>query len=219
MSKEINPKALGVIALVVIVAGGGATYWQYTAVSTAKTKIASIQAEIPTERELQQSLVDSGDKLREYTEKVQHLEEGVPDIAYIPTLMKELEKVGVDLDIDVIGVRPAPQSFMGAAKDSGADKDRAYDEIEIEVTIRGLYDDSKRFLDALEQFAKIIAVKKVNMKPERAMGDGGSDQIETTIYVSVYVFPFEFTAPPADTEESDDTEGTTVASIQVGAGS
>lgn len=218
MSKETNPKALGLIALVVVFAGGGATYWQYSAVSTAKAKIAQIETEIPSEKELQKSLSDSSAKLSEYKEMVQHLEKGVPDIAYIPTLMKELEQVGVDLDIDVIGVRPVPQSFMsGANGDSEENTD--YDEIELEVTIRGHYEDSKRFLDALEQFSKIVAVTKVNMKPERAMGDGGKEQIETKITVSAYVFPFDFNSAPEDSEESQEAAEATVASINVGVGS
>lgn len=219
MKNESSPKALAIVGLIAIVAGGGFTFWQYAAVSDVKAKLIAIQSEIPTEVELKQSLADSSAKLVEFEEKVKHLEESVPDIAYVPTLMKELEKVGEDLDIDVIGVRPVPESFLGGVNNDKTALNSAYDEVEIEVTIRGLYDDSKRFLDALEEFPKIVAVTKVDMKPERSMGESGKDQIETKIFVKTYVFPFDFSTLPTGSKDDEEPEDATVAGIKVGAGS
>ena len=196
MSSKSKPKTLGFVAFGVLLLGAGATYYQYSAVQTKKAEVAALEAEVPSQEELMKSLSDSSAKLDEFRSKLKHLEGSVPDVAYIPTLMKELEQVGLSHNIKVIGVRPAPQSLMAPVSEpkegDTRPKKKEYEEIEIEVQGRGSYDDVKAFLDALKAFPKVIAVKTVNLEPQRDTNSNVKKQIEAKVSVVAYVFPFEF---------------------------
>ena len=196
MSKSTKPKTLGFVAFLVLLMGSGATYFQYSAVQTKKAEAAALEATVPTQEELMKSLSDSRAKLDEYRAKLDHLEGSVPDVAYIPTLMKELEQVGIGNNIKVIGVRPAPQQLMtptqATQEGDQRPKKKEYEEIEIEVQARGTYDNVKAFLDSLKTFPKILAVKTVTMEPQRDSGAGATGQIQCKVNVVAFVFPFEF---------------------------
>jgi Tfp pilus assembly protein PilO len=177
--------------------GSGATYFQYSAVQTKKAEAAALEATVPTQEELMKSLSESRAKLDEYRAKLDHLEGSVPDVAYIPTLMKELEQVGLGHNIKVIGVRPAPQQLMTptqapAQEGDQRPKKKEYEEIEIEIQGRGTYDNVKAFLDSLKTFPKVIAVKTVTMEPQRDSGAFATGQIQCKVNVVAFVFPFEF---------------------------
>jgi Tfp pilus assembly protein PilO len=194
VSKQGKPKALGLMAVVILGLGGGATYFQYQSVQRAKADVAALEGQVPSQKELQKSLSDSHQKLTEYQSKLAHLESSVPDVAYIPTLLKELETLGNGHGIKVTGVRPAPQAFMQPAapmEEGKKAKKKEYEEIEIEVKGRGRYEHVKAFLDALQTFPKVLAVKTVSMTPMRESGSGRTSEIEATINVVAYVFPFE----------------------------
>ena len=191
MKRQMNPKVFGAMTVFAMLLGGGATYWQYNAAGKATAKIAALQLGTPSDEELQRSLAESTSTLAEYRKNVEHLEAGVPDVAYVPTLMKELEEVGQRNDFKVIGVRPVVQAFMPVLDGSIAKK-KDYEEIEIEIKGRGRYADVKRFLDDLQEFPKVIAVNTVKIEPQREMGDRGAPQVEATVNVVLYVFPFQF---------------------------
>jgi Tfp pilus assembly protein PilO len=209
VSKQSNPKTLGLMAFVVLALGGGATYFQFNAVQAAKADVDALEGQVPSQKELEKSLADSQFKLVEYQTKLSHLEGSVPDVAYIPTLMKELELIGTADGIKVTGVRPAPVVVAPSVATEGKRKEKKdYSEVEIEVKGRGRYDSIKTFLDSLQKFPKVIAVKTVSLTPMRDGNAGGSNNIDVVINVVAYVFPFEVltaadpskTAAPANTE-------------------
>ena len=210
MKRQMNPKVFGAMTACAILLGGGATYWQFNTASSATAKIAALNAEIPSNEELQRSLADSTDTLAEYQQTIEHLEAGVPTVAYVPTLMKELEEVGERNGIKVTGVRPVAQAFMSGAN-AGIAKKKAYEEIEIEIKGRGRYEAVKRFLDDLQQFPKVIAVKTIKIEPQREMGDKGAPRVEATINVALYVFPFEFV--PSGKKAKKQTAGEIAAKV------
>lgn len=195
MKNNSSPKLLGIMAFLVLALGGGATYFQYQNVQTAKAKAAALDAQLPSQKDLERDLADTTAKLADFQKVIGHLEANVPDVAYIPTMLKELETIGKGHRIVVTAVRPAPQTMAPkpAAEEGqlkAAKKD--YAEIEIEVKGRGSYDDIKAFLDSLQKFPKVIAVKTVGLTPIRETDAGRKDQIEVMINVVAYVFPYEF---------------------------
>ena len=195
MKGQSKPKTLGLLAFVVLALGGGATYFQYQAVQTVKGEVAALESQVPSQKDLEKSLSESKAKLTEYQQKLAHLELSVPDVAYIPTLMKELETMGKSHGIKVTGVRPAPQQFMqpaGPAQEGKKEKKKEYDEIEIEVKGRGKYENVKALLDSLQKFPKVLAVKTVSITPIRdGSGSNRVTEIEAVVNVVAYVFPFE----------------------------
>jgi Tfp pilus assembly protein PilO len=133
-----TPKALGVLAVSTILLGGGATFFQYQTVAQAKAKVAELEAEVPSQKDLEADLSATNAKLASYKQDLKHLEANVPDVAYIPTLMKELEVMGKDFNITVTGVRPAPQVGPPPKPEEGVTKKKKdYAEVEIEVKGRG----------------------------------------------------------------------------------
>lgn len=192
MSKKGSPKTLGLMAFVVLALGGGATYVQFNSVQSAKADVVALEDKVPSQKELEESLAASQAKLTEYQAKLAHLEGSVPDVAYIPTLMKELELIGISDGIRVTGVRPAPVVAAPPQATEGQKKEKKdYSEVEIEVKGRGQYDSIKKFLDSLQKFPKVIAVKTVSLTPMRDSGTGTTSSIEVVINVAAYVFPFE----------------------------
>jgi Tfp pilus assembly protein PilO len=211
-TRQSKPRTLGLLAFVVLFLGGGATYFQYQAVQAVKGEVAALESQVPSQKDLERSLSESNAKLTEYQAKLVHLEASVPDVAYIPTLMKELETMGKSHGIKVTGVRPAPQQFMqpaGPMQEGKKQKKKEYEEIEIEVKGRGRYDHIKALLDSLQEFPKILAVKTVSMAPMRESGSGSAGEIEATINVVAYVFPFEMVtgADQAQATGQGGTEG------------
>ena len=219
MKKQMNPKVFGAMTLFAMMLGGGATYLQFNVASKANAKIATLIAETPSNEELERSLAESSRTLIEYQQTIEHLEAGVPDVAYVPTLMKELEEVGERNNIKVIGVRPVIQAFMSGAS-GGSLKSKDYEEIEIEIKGRGRYEDIKNFLDDLEQFPKVIAVKTIGIEPQREMGDQNAPRVEAKVNVVLYVFPFEFVpTTKKEVKKSPRDMAAKVLGIEVGEGS
>ena len=200
MKKILDPKALAVIALISLVLGGGVVYWQFTSMQSAKARLTMLQEGTPTEDELMNSLTETKRRLGEYEQKLAHLESSVPDVAYVPTLMRELEEVGIRNGIKVIGVRPVPESIFG---DDKGKKDSPYNEIEIDVTGRGDYASIQKFMADLLAFPKVLAVKKINITPKREMGDTAKPELEATITISAFVFPYQAAEVPEGIEETD----------------
>jgi Tfp pilus assembly protein PilO len=221
VKNKSNPKALGLLAFVVLFLGGGATYFQYNAVQAVKADVTALESQVPSQKELEKSLADSHGKLAEYQLKLSHLEQSVPDVAYIPTLMKELEQIGLGKGIKVTGVRPAPAVVAPALPEEGSTKPKKkdYDEITIEVKGRGHYDNIKAFLDAIQEFPKVIAVKTISMTPMRDGTDGPAGDIELVVNVVAYVFPFELITastvkPQTNVVEPEKTATTTNTATQ-----
>lgn len=186
MKSTKNGKALVLLLLAVLIVGGGAAYWQYTGMTAAEGRLRQLESEVPDEKELTSMLASSQAELAEQQAKLDHLEKSVPGVAYVPTLLRELESVGKGNKITVTGVRPvmAPPSVPGA--EMGAKK--AYQEIEIDITGRGSYFSVLNMVQALQKFPKIVAVNSVAMLPKR---EGNQDQLslEATVRIKAFMFP------------------------------
>lgn len=194
MSNGTSPKTIGLMACVFLLGGGGATYYQYNALQQAKAKFVELEATVPKQEDLERELSETSKKLTEYRDNLSHLEQEVQDVAYVPTFMKELEAVGKFYAIDVTGVRPVPKA-MQLANTSGEGslevKPKDYEEIEIEVKGRGSFEDVKSFLDALKTFPKVVAVKTINLTPQKDLSGGSANKLEAVVNLVAYVFPFD----------------------------
>jgi Tfp pilus assembly protein PilO len=123
---------------------------------------------------------------------LKHLEEGIPDFAYIPSLMTELEKAGKQFGIKILGVRPIPKPMTPGKK--GDSSKKAYEELAIEVKGFGNYGSVMRFVNSLQQFPKIVAARSVQLTPKADPGQMRPD-LDVVVELRAYVFP---EAKPAD---------------------
>lgn len=190
MKKGPNPKLFLLMAVAALVLGGGLTFMAFSNLGSTQDNLHKLQAESKDAKALEQELATSVASLQESATKLQHLEQGVQDYAYIPTLLTELEKVGKSSGIDVTGVRPVPKAPT-VKKDGSGDgtptKRKAYDELDIEVKGRGNYRSVMNFIQALGKFPKIVAARTVELSPKNDPTLPTSS-LDVTINLRAYVF-------------------------------
>ncbi len=202
MTRGPNPKTFMFMAIGTFVLGLGASYMGYSQMSTIQGEISALKSEVKDEKEVQAELDSSKAALDECSAMLQHLEQGVPELAYIPTLMTELEKTGKQFGIKVLGVRPIiKQAGLGTktAGESMAAK-KPYQELFIEVKGTGSYGSVMRWVNALQQFPKIVAARSVQLAPKVEQGKAANN-LEMTVELKAYVFK-----QPANSSAKSDLE-------------
>lgn len=189
MSKAPNPKLFMLMAAGALVISGGLSYMAFGNLGTAQANLQKLKAESKDAKTLQQELEQSKATVSDSSVKLQHLEESVPEFAYVPTMLQELEKVGKNAGIDVIGVRPLPQTQAPKKDDAegGKSKRKAFEALDIEVKGRGKYRSVMNFVQALGTFPKIVSARTVDMSPKSEPGQT-TNLLEVTIQLRAYVF-------------------------------
>lgn len=188
MSNGPNPKLFLILAIAASVIGGGMSFMAYNGVSSAKENLRKLQSESKDAKTLQKDVVVSQASLQDSQDKLNHLETGVQTYAYVPTMLTELEKLGKNSGLVVVGVRPMPvQAQPKKTEDGSAPKKKAYDELNIEVKGRGSYRAAMNFVAALERFPKIVAARTIDLSP-RAEEKEDDSTLDVTISLRAFVF-------------------------------
>lgn len=187
MKKAPNIKVLAAITAAVFVGGVGASFYQYSSMCEVGARVDTLRKKAEHEKELSKQAEATAKKLKETQELLVHLEKGVPKAAYVPTLLKELEAVGTQNGISVLGVRPMQLADKAKKDDSKKDK-KPYDELRIEVKGRGNYRSVMNFLEALKKFPKIVAARSVTASPKVEAGKENTGRLDVTLELKTYVF-------------------------------
>ena len=188
-----------IMAVAVLAIGGGLVYWQWSARSAAASRVATLEMEVPDGQELENNLAAAEAELELIQEELDHLQRGVPSIAYVPTLLKEIEAVGLDNQILVTGVRPVPKQGEALAADT---EEQAFRELEIDITGQGSYQAVMDLIAALHEFPKILAVHTLQLSP-RVDRDNPTPGLDAVVRLRAYVFDEEV---PAEDDESEASE-------------
>jgi Tfp pilus assembly protein PilO len=191
MNSGPNPKTFMILSAVTIFAGIGATYFGFTQKVAVEGEVSALKAEVKEESEVQAELDTAKATLEECATKLKHLEQGVPEFAYIPTLMTELERTGKQHGIKVLGVRPmikvaAPVKKSETDGEATLTTKKAYEELTIEVKGNGDYGSIMRWVNSLQQFPKIVAARAVSLSPKAEPGRGM--YLDVTVELRAYVF-------------------------------
>ncbi|MBX3119783.1 MAG: type 4a pilus biogenesis protein PilO [Fimbriimonadaceae bacterium] len=204
MKKTPKPTGYIVMMIATLVLGGGGMFYLWGEVSGRAGEVAQMRSSVRSGDDLQKEVWESSAKLVDSEAKLNHLEKGVPDFAYIPTMLKELETTGKLQGIDVFGVRPITIAEPPKKSDGTKPQRKAYDELAIEVKGRGSYRSVLNFVDALKTFPKIVAARTVSLQPIRTgKPDDVKGQLDVTIELRAYVFAVkEDTKPKAKAEGS-----------------
>lgn len=159
-------------AKVIFVASGaafllfaGCAFMLFSAMGDKTSKIEALKTEAQKPEELEATLEELNGQATESAMQLAHLEKGIPELAYVPTMLKELEAYGKNSGIKVHGVRP----FVVASgpKDKKSKKtEKPYTELNIEVKGKGRYRSVLQFVKALQKFPKIVAVRTVTISPK-----------------------------------------------------
>ena len=139
------------------------------------------------------------------------LEPGLPDSAYMPTFLRQIEGLAVATRNRIILIRPKEAAEakgravaindetgeVVSGKDGGGDKKASsgsdadkpklpYGRADIEVKIQGTYWTIIDFLNELQEFPKMIAVNDIAFTPERAgVGQSRASHADVTATMSL----------------------------------
>lgn len=165
MKKISRAKLIFVMAGVAFAISAGGAFMLFNAMGEKTSRIAALKSEAQKPEELQATLDELNAQASQSALQLAHLEKGIPELAYVPTMLKELEAYGKNSGIKVHGVRP----FVVASgpKDKKAKKaEKPYTELNIEVKGKGRYRSVLQFVKALQKFPKIVAVRTVTISPK-----------------------------------------------------
>lgn len=191
-------KSVALLALATLLVGGGLIYWQYNNRSSAQSRVAKLEADLPDIEQVQADLATSQQELEDHRIRLEHLEKSLPKEAYIPTLLKELEAVGRERNLTVTGIRPILQpNGVGPA---AVDDDSGYQKLDIDITGQGTYRAVLEMIASLKSFPKILSVTTIAIQPRRDM-QSKSNELDATIRLRAYVFKEALAPIPGSSED------------------
>ncbi|MFM9874419.1 MAG: type 4a pilus biogenesis protein PilO [Fimbriimonadaceae bacterium] len=200
-------KSVALIALAVLFIGGGLIYWQMGNRSAAADRVAQLEHELPDMDKINSDLVKSQQDLEVARIELDHLERALPEQAYIPTLLKELEILGTSKNVKVTGIRPI--LVQNTTKDVKSEDD-AYEKLDIDITGQGTYRALLEMISALKGFPKILAVNTISMVPRQGAGGQTTSELDATIRLRAFIFK-EAMAPTEGSTEDLKTKSTGAA--------
>lgn len=199
MNRLPQTRIVVLLMVVVVLAGGGITMWSRSASQGAKARYQQLVIDVPDEVVLKKMVGETQLVVDDYKSQLQHLELAVPNLAYVPTLLTELESLGKQHNIAVTGVRPIVENRVQRSVDDKAAgttvKKAPYQEMSIDITGRGSYENVMQMVEALKKFPKIIAIQTVGLQPRRQTGDPQQDAntagvvLDATVRIKAYLFP------------------------------
>jgi Tfp pilus assembly protein PilO len=205
MKLNLNPKSFYILSGVVVAVGAGLLWMTNSSISEQSARIETLKKELRDEKTVQAELTDAKKRVDDLKFKLVHLEAGVQDFAYIPTMLKELEQFGKKNNLDITQVKPiitpAPVGKDGEKRKS------AYQELNVNVRGRGSYADSLRFLQAIKVFPKIVAVRTVSLSPhvDNSTKKAGKPVLDLDLELRAYAFKEQEKDKDKDTKTASKT--------------
>ncbi len=192
---------LAIAALCVIGLGASLYRHKVAHLSRLEKELTEKKQKLAEAKEKVAAKDDLEARFSELQDQLAVLEPSLPDAAYIPTFLRQIENLAAKTNNQILMIRPKEQEKKKPGKavkinnetgevikeDSSKNKkagsgkgDQAeeepklpYDKSDIELKIKGTYWSVVSFLDELQKFPKLISVNDLAFSPERG---GGSDQ-------------------------------------------
>jgi Tfp pilus assembly protein PilO len=162
---QFNSKTFFALSGLTFLVGGGLAFMSFSSKSETEGHIETLRKDMRDEKQVLTELADSEKAVVTLENQLVHLEQGVPQFAYIPTLLSELEKSGNENNVAILQVQPIITQNNDAKSSKEKDKASAYTQQTISIKGRGSYSDSLRFIQSLNTFPKIVAVRTISMLP------------------------------------------------------
>lgn len=211
-AKRLIPILLGGAGLVLL-GGGGILAGLHSKLTSLQTSAQQKEAEVSSNQQIAHRYQTTLDTYTQTQAHIQYLETSVPDKAYVPTLLAQLQGLAAQTHLTVSAVRPtappavaapalAPPPPSGGASDPALGAKKApppppYDTLDVAVDVSGSYADTSLFLYSLTRFPKIISVGSMSMHPGTA-APGGPEIVVTNLKLTAFMFhDAPGTAPPA----------------------
>jgi Tfp pilus assembly protein PilO len=186
--KTPDPKPYFILAGITLVGGMGFLFMQNKSLGSLRSKVSLLSEQAREQKQIYMKLADTQKDLADLQVKLSHLEQGVPEAAFVPTMLKELEDAGKQRSIEVLGVRPVTVKGPKYGKDPQADEDKPYEPLDLELKGKGLYTDLVGFVRGLNTFPKIVAVRTVSIAPPVLGPKDADKRLDLTLGLRAFVF-------------------------------
>jgi len=178
---------LGIGILCLIGLGASLYHGKATELKELEGALGQKEAELEEMQSKVTQLPQLEDRYQDLRGRLSVLEPGLPDSAYIPTFLRQIESLASGTRNDILLIRPKPAIKRSAAdsavkindetgaiiKDAGQPAKAAppppmpYDFVPIELRVQGTYWTVIDFLAELQRFPKMIAVNDISFSPNQ----------------------------------------------------
>ena len=148
--------------------GGSSLWWLYSKQSVMDAEAADITNKLQNSSTIDHELAEANRRLKAAEGQLRYLEQAVSAKSYVPTLLKQLQLVGRQNKLSVESVRPVVNVAAAADKNASSKNAEAqlYDLQDIQIAVNGRFWDCMQFVDGLTRFPKILAVRRIDIKPK-----------------------------------------------------
>ncbi|MCJ7821724.1 MAG: type 4a pilus biogenesis protein PilO [Armatimonadetes bacterium] len=199
---------LGIAVLCLIGLGGSLYHAKTSELSKLKGQLEAKESQLTEVRAKLTELPQYEAQYGKLQARLSVLEPSLPDSAYIPTFLRQIEGLATGTQNNILMIRPKPAIQRAAAPtttindETGeivaieADGEAAaaepaplpYDFVPIELRVEGTYWTAIDFLVELQKFPKMIAVNDVSFTPDQTkLGAGQSPRLTATMDLTAVV--------------------------------
>lgn len=226
-----SKRLIGALAgVLVIIVGGTATLWwaQRNALAATLRELREKRAELEDSQLVVRRREQALAALEKDRSELRYLETGVSEMAYVPTLLKQLEERAVRTRNRVLGVRQqatevAPTRLQqrrdpeaqakaeegggnsGGQSDEKKMKEEPYTPLRIQVNLVGSFASTQAFLQELMRFPKIVSVDEMQIRPHTSSDpkEAAASLLAVELKVTAYVMKERPTGQPQLTALAD----------------
>ena len=202
---------LGIGILCLIGLGASLYHGKATELKELQTALGRKEAELEEMQTKVTQLPQLEEQYQDLRGRLSVLEPGLPDSAYIPTFLRQIESLASGTRNDILLIRPKPAIKRSAADSAVAVKindetgeiirDEAqaagaapapppmpYDFVPIELRVQGTYWTVIDFLAELQRFPKMIAVNDISFSPNQGgLNSGRSPNLTASMELTAVV--------------------------------
>jgi Tfp pilus assembly protein PilO len=165
----------------------GILYLQNNSLNDLRAVVAGLKSKADAEKDAPQKLLQAQRDLVGLKAHLAHLEQGIPDAAYVPTMLKELEALGKTQGVEVSGLRPAVARVNPMAEKKPFDA-KPYEPLDLELKGKASYGSMLKFVAALNTFPKILEVRTVTIAPGPPASQNEGNRLEVTMGIRAFLF-------------------------------
>ncbi|MHB1456046.1 MAG: type IV pilus inner membrane component PilO [Armatimonadota bacterium] len=162
---------IGLICVAILIIGidGYLYYNRSSRLAILQQELDQKSKKLQDSKQIAQRLSQVEGRYFDVQSQMSTLEQGVSSRAYVPSLLKQLESLGRNNKLMVVGVRPTPVAVAPPTVDSDGQpvkkEPEPYDKTNIDIDVTGNYWNIVTFIEQLTSFPKIIAVREVQISP------------------------------------------------------
>jgi Tfp pilus assembly protein PilO len=204
-SKSLIGILAGVLLISLLAMGGAFWYYQDTT-TKLNAQLDAKKRELDESKKVAARRAEAEAQLQKNRAELTHLELGVPPAEFMPTMLKDLERLARETDNRVEQVQPEPVALKPPppppkeGEKQVAPPEDPYVKQPVRISLVGTFTSMEEFINRLQQFPKIVAVDEIAIRPEQdsSGGKGNTGRLKVQLRLMTFMMKEEpAPAPPA----------------------